>query len=128
MSIYYSLLLLCVSFLSMVVWQPFTNCWRLIIARVSEMHVAYHNQKPVVGYLFIGTNKNKQPRERNHQDPLLYILPASSWGVVRSREMRVLDSSAFVLCVCNHIILAYLFVGYCSSVWLFGSHFAVAGV
>jgi hypothetical protein len=29
-------------FLSMVVWQPFQNCWRLIIARVSEMHVAYH--------------------------------------------------------------------------------------
>jgi hypothetical protein len=29
-------------FLSMVVWQPFQHCWRLIIARVSEMHVAYH--------------------------------------------------------------------------------------
>jgi hypothetical protein len=26
----------------MVVWQPFWNCWRYIIARVSEMHVAYH--------------------------------------------------------------------------------------
>jgi hypothetical protein len=29
----------------MVVWQPFTHCWRLIIARVSEMHVAYHSKK-----------------------------------------------------------------------------------
>ena len=28
-------------FLSMVVWQPFHSYWRLIIARVSEMHVAY---------------------------------------------------------------------------------------
>jgi hypothetical protein len=31
-------------FLRMVVWQPFDGCWRYIIARVSEMHVAYHNQ------------------------------------------------------------------------------------
>ena len=29
-------------FLRMVVWQPFCDCWRLIIARVAEMHVAYH--------------------------------------------------------------------------------------
>jgi hypothetical protein len=31
-------------FLSMVVWQPFRGCWRHIIARVSEMHVAYHTR------------------------------------------------------------------------------------
>ena len=47
-------------FLSMVVWQPFTSCWRLIIARVSEMHVAYHKLKLLVGYLFIGTSTTKQ--------------------------------------------------------------------
>ena len=31
--------------LRIVVWQPFRNCWRLIIARVSEMHVAYHKTR-----------------------------------------------------------------------------------
>jgi hypothetical protein len=38
-------------FLSMVVWQPFITCWRYIIARVSEMHVAYHILHDVVVYL-----------------------------------------------------------------------------
>jgi hypothetical protein len=33
-------------FLSMVVWQPFSVCWRYIITRVSEMHVAYHSCVP----------------------------------------------------------------------------------
>jgi hypothetical protein len=47
----------CYLFLSMVVWQPFQGCWRLIIARISEMHVAYHSRREIVGSLFIGTNK-----------------------------------------------------------------------
>jgi hypothetical protein len=110
-------------FLSMVVWQPFEGCWRLIIARVSEMHVAYHRNVLLMGSLFIGTNK--QRRKQKHADPLLYILPASLWWAVRSREMRVLDSSAFVLCLQP---LEYLFVVYCSSVWSFGSHLTLAGV
>ena len=38
-------------FLSMVVWQPFSGYWRLIIARVSEMHVAYHILEQIVVYL-----------------------------------------------------------------------------
>ena len=38
-------------FLSMVVWQPFCGCWRLIIARVSETHVAYHIKIQLVVYL-----------------------------------------------------------------------------
>ena len=33
-----------------------------------------------MGYLFIGTNINKQPRKRNHADPLLYILPLIELG------------------------------------------------
>jgi hypothetical protein len=52
----------CCLFLSMVVWQPFFTCWRLIITRVSEMHVAYHKVKPFVGYLFIGTSQNNKTR------------------------------------------------------------------
>jgi hypothetical protein len=45
-------------FLRMVVWQPFGGCWRLIIARVAEVHVAYHTQVDHEGCLFIGTYKN----------------------------------------------------------------------
>jgi hypothetical protein len=47
-----------VLFLRMVVWQPFDYCWRLIIARVSEMHVAYHTTYTLMGYLFIGSNNH----------------------------------------------------------------------
>jgi hypothetical protein len=117
----------CTLFLSMVVWQPFRTCWRLIIARVSEMHVAYHTHVIHVGYLFIGTNKNKQPRKRNHADPLLYILPASSLWAVRSEEITC-QMFCRLSCVCTYIILEHLFVVYCSSVWSFGSHYTLAGV
>jgi hypothetical protein len=44
-------------FLSMVVWQPFQPYWRYIIARVSEMHFAYHTSKWFVVYLH---QRNKQ--------------------------------------------------------------------
>jgi hypothetical protein len=43
-------------FLSMVVWQPFRYCWRYIIARVSEMHVAYHTNGQVWYIYILGTN------------------------------------------------------------------------
>jgi len=47
----------CCLFLRIVVWQPFEGCWRLIIARVSEMHVAYHTKSKFFGYIYIsGTN------------------------------------------------------------------------
>ena len=45
--------------LSMVVWQPFEVCLRYIIARVSEMHVAYHNKILLVGYLHHRNDYNK---------------------------------------------------------------------
>jgi hypothetical protein len=48
--------------LSMVVWQPFGNCWLLIIARVAEMHVAYHTGEFLVVYL----------HQRNKQGTTLY--------------------------------------------------------
>ena len=91
----------CCLFLSMVVWQPFGSCWRLIIARVSEMHVAYHISHALEGYLFIGTNKQKAKKTKSRR-PLLYILPASSWWAVRSRAVRsretqVLDSLSFAV-------------------------------
>jgi hypothetical protein len=44
-------------FLSMVVWQPFWSCWRYIIARVSEMHVAYHT---IIGFVVYLHQRNKQ--------------------------------------------------------------------
>jgi hypothetical protein len=51
-------------FLRMVVWQPFMLCWRLIIARVSEMHVAYHTVSYIMGYLFIGTSQQQNRKAR----------------------------------------------------------------
>jgi hypothetical protein len=54
------LLLFCCSlFLGMVVWQPFPCCWRYIIARVSEMHVAYHRHCTFVVYLHHRNVHNK---------------------------------------------------------------------
>ena len=50
-------------FLSMVVWQPFWTCWRLIIARVSEMHVAYHRTHRL-WYIYISGTKQKQKAKK----------------------------------------------------------------
>ena len=58
-------------FLSMVVWQPFCPCWRLIIARVSEMHVAYHTACALWVIYISGTNNNQRLVSNNFVIPLL---------------------------------------------------------
>jgi hypothetical protein len=79
-----------VLFLSMVVWQPFELYWRLIIARVSEMHVAYHTLQFFLVYLH---HWNKQHSTSESQrlcnifPSFLPSLPASSSnGSVRVEE------------------------------------------
>jgi hypothetical protein len=57
-------------FLSMVVWQPFCSYWRYIIARVSEMHVAYQRNYIIVVYLH---QRNKQ--HSTSQTTLRSLLP-----------------------------------------------------
>jgi hypothetical protein len=57
----------------MVVWQPFIDCWRYIIARVSEMHVAYHIHARVVGYLIIGTNKQTATKTKSRRPSSLHL-------------------------------------------------------
>ena len=58
-------------FLSMVVWQPFAPYWRLIIARVSEMHVTYHNHHSF-WYIYIsGTNNIQHLKQRRDTSPSL---------------------------------------------------------
>ena len=70
-------------FLSMVVWQPFRPYWRLIIARVSEMHVAYHIWKGIVGYL----------HQRNKQATTLRIFP--NW--ISLRDVPLLTSFIYYI-------------------------------
>jgi hypothetical protein len=82
-------------FLSMVVWQPFLPYWRYIIARVSEMHVAYHTTSPIVVYLH---QRNKQhstsPTTSQYHSFLhsfLPSLPASSNVFVEGGGKKVAD-------------------------------------
>ena len=57
-------------FLSMVVWQPFWPYWRYIIARVSEMHVAY--QTDVVRFgIFTSAEQTTFNVSNNFVIPLL---------------------------------------------------------
>ena len=60
-------------FLSMVVWQPFKSYWRYIIARVSEMHVAYHIDLILCGIYIIGTNNIQHLKQLRDTSP--YLLP-----------------------------------------------------
>ena len=57
----------------MVVWQPFEACWRYIIARVSEMHVAYHISSRLVVYLH-QRNKHKSQMHVSNACPPLFFL------------------------------------------------------
>ena len=56
-------------FLSMVVWQPFGPYWRLIIARVSEMHVAYH-----IGYEACGIFTSAEQTTFNISNNVVILL------------------------------------------------------
>jgi hypothetical protein len=60
----------------MVVWQPFTTCWRYIIARVSEMHVAYHKGDHF-WYIYISGTNNIQHLKQRRDISLFPSLPAS---------------------------------------------------
>jgi hypothetical protein len=76
-------------FLSMVVWQPFRPCWRYIIARVSEMHVAYHSWKVLWVIYISGTNNIKHLQRLCDTTPSIFpSLPASSNVCLCGREER----------------------------------------
>ena len=116
-------------FLSMVVWQPFESCWRLIIARVSEMHVAYHILVNDVVYLH---QRNKQHSQSlpcpqltktylNHRKSGSWRASVGARGRTCVRQLEMYPSS---LCLCLLLVVLYV----CSSVWSFGSHFVIAGV
>jgi hypothetical protein len=60
-----AVVVLFVLFLRMVVWQPFRPCWRLIIARVAEVHVAYHMRTE----LWVTSSSERTKT----QAPLLYL-------------------------------------------------------
>jgi hypothetical protein len=114
----------------MVVWQPFRSCWQLIIARVSEMHVAYHMLQFIVGYLFIGT-KTKSNETKSRRPTSLHLTCIIVVGGEKQGGEKQGNASVRFVVVCREFCIhEYLFVVYCycSSVWSFGSHFDVAGV
>ena len=64
--------------LSMVVWQPFGAYWRLIIARVFEMHVAHHKLGTLVVYLHPWNKQHSTSQTASWYLSFLPSLPASS--------------------------------------------------
>ena len=81
-----------VLFLRMVVWQPFDYCWRLIIARVSEMHVAYHTRVRHVGCLFIGM------LQQQHNSHVSYVYHTRTCIIVRVYSLP-LDDEFLMICL-----------------------------
>ena len=124
-------------FLSMVVWQPFPPCWRYIIARVSEMHVAYHKPFFFVVYLHPWNKQHSTSQRLCDTSPsslpsfLTCIIECVCEGERMTMDIEcdwrlVLgDSYTGRYCV-NLLQLLLSFV--CSSVWSFGSHLEVTGV
>ena len=66
----------CYLFLRIDVWQPFRCCWRLIIARVSEMHVAYHRHNIFLGYLHHWNKTNNRPPPLSSVSFLIFLFEA----------------------------------------------------
>jgi hypothetical protein len=120
-------------FLSMVVWQPFQTCWRYIIARVSEMHVAYHISKNL-WYIYIsGTNKIQHLKRLCDTTP--QFLPYLHYRMcVRGGENNEGYRVRLKMCVRSLLqgtvstYYSFLLSCVCSSVWSFGSHLTITGV
>ena len=94
----------------MVVWQPFKVCWRYIIARVSEMHVAYHRDTYSCG-ISLHRNEPKQTakKTKSRRPTSLHL----TCFIVGGSEKQGNVSVRFLRlsCVCkHHIILEHLFV------------------
>jgi hypothetical protein len=85
----------------MVVWQPFFDCWRYIIARVSEMHVAYHKLKTDVG-LSLHRNEQTESNETKSRRPAFHILP------MFHSASRCEGRKCIVLGLCNVSLLSPL--------------------
>jgi hypothetical protein len=116
-------------FLRMVVWQPFSSCWRYIIARVSEMHVAYQIIFISCG-LPLHRNEQKQTvtKTKSRQPTPLHLTCIIVGGGEKQGNARVrflVVFREFVPILFLRICVVYC---YCSSVWSFGSHFTLAGV
>ena len=86
-------------FLRMVVWQPFCPCWRYIIARVSEMHVAYQNYVLFCG-LSLHRNITTNKTSSSHF-PVLFLPEFHSVSRCEGRKCIVLG-------LCNASLLSSL--------------------